>query len=71
MRTISRRQLADAILLLASVLMVGGATWAAWQNSGNAGWFVVLIGGGLGIAAGLLKRNAQPCSEGSAETERT
>jgi hypothetical protein len=55
---------------VASILMVGGATWIAWQNSGDTGWFVVLVGGGLATVGGLLvARNAQQCSEESGEAE--
>ena len=70
MSTDSRRRLGTAIMLVASILMAGGATWAAWQNSGDAGWFTSLVGAGLAMVGGLLvARNAQQCSEGNGESE--
>ena len=70
MSTDSKRRLGTAIMQVASILMVGGATWIAWQNSGDTGWFVVLVGGGLATVGGLLvARNAQQCSEESGEAE--
>jgi hypothetical protein len=71
MTTISRNQLADVIIILASILMLGGTTWLIWENTGPTGWFTVLVGAGaLSMMAGaLIKRDAQRCSEESADAE--
>jgi hypothetical protein len=66
---ISRNQLGDVIIILASILMLGGATWVAWQNTGDTGWFISLIGAGLAMTGALIKRNAQRCSEESDDAE--
>jgi hypothetical protein len=67
MRTISKSQLADSIIILASLLMISGAAWTVWQNSSVTGLFVGTIGAGLGLVGALLKRNQQQCPEHAEE----
>jgi hypothetical protein len=70
MSRISQNQLGDVIVILASILMIGGATWAAWENTGDTGLFIGLIGAGLAMTGALIKRNAQRCPEESADAEQ-
>jgi len=67
MSTISKSQLGSIIMIFASVLIAAGATWAAFPDAGDAGWYVVFIGAGLGVTGQMMRRNAGQCSKERAE----
>jgi hypothetical protein len=69
MTSISKKQLSTALLFISSALMAAGATLTAYDGSRfeDSGPYVIVIGGILGIASLLLKRNTQQCPEQAEE----
>jgi len=47
-----------------------GAVLMIWQNPGEIGPFMGMIGGMIGAAGGIIMRRASRCSEESAEAKQ-
>ena len=66
----SRKQLGKSIALVGVVVMAAGAVLMIWQNPGEIGPFMGMIGGMIGAAGGFIMRRAPRCSEESAEAKQ-
>ena len=65
-----RKKLGKSILLGGVVVMLAGTVLIIWQNPGEIGPFMGMIGGMIGTAGALPMRRASRCSEESPEAKQ-
>ena len=56
MRSVSKDQIGEALLIVASVLMLAGATLVILQSYKETGLYIGMSGAVLGMISGLMKR---------------